>query len=422
MLSRWRWVLRQVSRKLWVRVTLYCMGAIGISVAGILIEPYMPSHWTTDLGADAIDDILNILASSMLAVTTFSLTTMVSALSAATSNVTPRATKLLTADSTSQNVLGTFVGAFLFSLIGIIALSTGLYGRQGRFILFAATLVVIALIIITLLHWIDYLAHLGRVGETTNKVEAVTREALEQRAKTPYLGANPLTTRARIPHNCDPVHAATIGYVQHIDIGSLSSCAEKHDGQIFVLALPGAFADPGHPIAYVSHIEKGKAHDKIRAAFTIDDERTYDDDPRFGLCVLSEIASRALSPAVNDPGTAIDVIGRAVRLLLTWEEGDDLLPEKEVVYPRIWVPPIKIEDMFDDIFTPIARDGANMVEVHMRLQKAFLTLSRARRHGFVSAAQTHSQFALEQAEQCVRTERERILLRSLAMQVSGDHA
>lgn len=419
--SRWRWVLRQLSRKLWVRVSLYCIGAIGISAAGILLDPYIPSHWSTDLGADAIDDILNILASSMLAVTTFSLTTMVSALSAATSNVTPRATKLLTVDSTSQNVLGTFVGAFLFSLIGIIALSTGLYGRQGRFVLFAATLVLIAVIVVTLLRWIDHLAHLGRVGETTDKVEVATREALEDRAKMPCLGANRLTTKARIPHTCEPVYARKIGYVQHIDVSSLSTCAEKNDGQIFLLALPGAFADPGHPIAYVSHIEKGKARDKIRSAFTIDDERTYDDDPRFGLCVLSEIASRALSPAVNDPGTAIDVIGRAVRLLLAWAETEGM-NEDSVAYPRVWVPPLKIEDMFNDIFTPIARDGASMVEVHIRLQKAFFTLSRTGRPGFALAAQTHSQFALEQAEPCVRTERERILLRSLASQVSGEQA
>jgi uncharacterized membrane protein len=419
MASRWRWVLRQLSRKLWVHVSLYCLGAIGISVAGILLDPYIPTHWSTDLGADALDDILNILASSMLAVTTFSLTTMVSALSAATSNVTPRATKLLTVDSTSQNVLGTFVGAFLFSLIGIIALSTGLYGRQGQFILFAATLVVIAVIIVTLLRWIDHLAHLGRVGETTDKVETATRDALEERAKTPCLGANCLATLARIPHNCDPVYAAKIGYVQHIDVGSLSSCAEKHDGQIFVLALPGAFADPGHPIAYVNHID-GKAHDKIRAAFTIDDERTYDADPRFGFCVLAEIASRALSPAVNDPGTAIDVIGRAVRLLLTWEQ--EKIPDDRVAYPRVWAPPLKIEDMFDDVFTSIARDGANMVEVQIRLQKALFTLSRAKRPGFALAAQIHSQFALEQSKPCMRTERERSLLRSLAAKVSGDQA
>jgi len=61
----------------------------------------------------------------------FSVSTMVAAYGAATSNVTPRATRLLMEDNTSQNVLGTFIGSFLFSLVGIIALGTGLYGAAG---------------------------------------------------------------------------------------------------------------------------------------------------------------------------------------------------------------------------------------------------------------------------------------------------
>ena len=83
----------------------------------------------------------------MLAVTTFSLSTMVSAYSAATSNVTPRATKLIMEDTTTQTVLSTFVGSFLFSLVGIIALSTGALRRPGRVVLFAVTILVIVAIV-----------------------------------------------------------------------------------------------------------------------------------------------------------------------------------------------------------------------------------------------------------------------------------
>jgi uncharacterized membrane protein len=38
--------------------------------------------------------------------------------------------------------------------------------------------------------------------------------------------------------------------------------------------------------------------------------RAYNQDVRFGIIVLSETAQRALSPAVNDPGTAIFIIDR----------------------------------------------------------------------------------------------------------------
>ena len=109
----------------------------------------------------------------------------------------------------------------------------------------------------------------------------------------------------------------------------------------------------------------------------MEDTRSYDQDPRFGASVLTEIASRALSPAVNDPGTAIDVINRALRVLAVWdepvEEDDD---DGAVLYPNVHVPPIRLEDLFDDLFTPIARDGAGIVEVGLRLQKALAILAR----------------------------------------------
>lgn len=95
---------------------------------------------------------------------------MVSAYSAASSGVTPRATTLLMDDSTTQNPLATSIGSFSFSLVGIIALSTGAYGEQGRVVLFTVTIGVVILIVYTLLRWIDHLSKLGRVGETIDYI------------------------------------------------------------------------------------------------------------------------------------------------------------------------------------------------------------------------------------------------------------
>jgi uncharacterized membrane protein len=53
---------------------------------------------------------------------------------------------------------------------------------------------------------------------------------------------------------------------------------------------------------------------RLRTAFTLGDMRYFEEDPRFGLITLSEIASRALSPAVNDPGTTNSNNGCHVRL------------------------------------------------------------------------------------------------------------
>ena len=156
-----------------------------------MLPPYVPDAWTVKIGAQAIDGILNVLASSMLAVTVFSLSTMVAAYGAATTNVTPRATRLLMEDNTSQNVLGTFIGSFLFSLVGIIALSTGAYGDQGRAILLVVTIGLIVVIAATILRWIDYLARFGRLSETIERVEEATWKAMETRLAHPYLCGRP---------------------------------------------------------------------------------------------------------------------------------------------------------------------------------------------------------------------------------------
>jgi uncharacterized membrane protein len=380
---------------MWFRASLFSVLAVATALAAIVLGPYIPSDLPTKIGADAVDNILGIIASSMLAVTTFSLSTMVSAYAAATSNVTPRATRLVMEDSTTQNVLATFVGSFLFSLVGIVALSTGAYGDTGRVVLFVVTVGVIVLI-----------------TETTARVENAASQAVRERYRRPNMGGRPSTA---IPDTARPIYASRIGYVQHLDVGQLSRLAEAHGGTIHVEATPGSFVAPTDPIAWAENIDADDLADAIRACFTIDDVRSFDQDPRFGISVLAEIASRALSPGINDPGTAIDVIGRAVRIFAIWAEPDD--EDRELPFPNIHIPAIAMADLFDDLFTPIARDGAGVVEVSIRLQKALCILARLGPPGFADNAKRHARLALNRAEAALALPQDIALLRALADEV-----
>lgn len=350
----------------------------------------------------------------MLAVTTFSLNIMVSAYSAATSNVTPRATKLVMEDSTTQNVLATFLGSFLFSLVGIIALSTGAYGDRGRVVLFVVTIAVIVLVVVTLLRWIDHLSKLGRVTETTARVENVAADAMRARRDLPFMGGTRLDATSGPPPSARAVHPPSIGYVQHLDVAALSKIADGGEGHVYVAALPGKLVDPSTPLAFAQGLEDDDLDERIRGCFTIGEVRSFDQDPRFGACVLSEIASRALSPGINDPGTAIDVIGRAVRLLSIWAEPRAAEATEEPEFPRVHVPPIKSDDLFEDIFTGIARDGAGVVEIGVRLQKAFRTLARIGDGRYAQVARRHSALALERAEAALVIEDDKRRLREAA--------
>ncbi|MGN6097422.1 MAG: DUF2254 domain-containing protein [Bosea sp. (in: a-proteobacteria)] len=364
-MTRLRWVLRQLSERLWVRAALFALLGIASALASIVAAPLVPEGVSARIGADAVDKVLGILASSMLTVAIFSLSTMVSAYGAAANSATPRATYLLQADTGAQNALATFIGAFLFSLVGIIALSTGLYGSSGRLLLFIVTLLVVAVVVATFVGWIDSLSRLGRMNETIDRVAAAAADALDDYAASQTMGALPARTP---PAGARAIVADRTGYVQHVDVAALAGLCED-GGEIDVARLPGAFVGIGETLAHASAFDEDGA-ERIRDAFIIGDRRSFSQDPRFGLIVLSEIASRALSPAVNDPGTAIDVLATLARLLT--RPAPEEAPEP---LANVHVPVLAPRSLIEDCIVPIARDGAGMIEVALRLQRTLATIA-----------------------------------------------
>ncbi|MNI58046.1 hypothetical protein D3C73_1131410 [compost metagenome] len=152
----------------------------------------------------------------------------------------------------------------------------------------------------------------------------------------------------------------------------------------------------------------------ILGAITMGTHRTFEHDPRFGLSVLSEIASRALSPAVNDPGTAIDVIGRGVRSLTCWGQPPSSQPDAEPDCRRVYVQCLDVDDLFDDFFGPIARDGAGLLEVDMRMTKALLSLAEINPTLFKPAASRHAARLLGYAQNALGLDEDKRRLRELA--------
>lgn len=412
MSSKWLWLVSVVARRIWFRATLFSIASVSTALVSIVVSPYVPPNLSTSIGSGSVDRILGIIASSMLAVTTFSLSTMVSAYSAAASSVSPRATRLVMEDSTTQNVLATFLGSFLFSLVGIIALATGAYGEQGRVVLFIVTIGLIILIVVTLLRWIDHLSRLGRVTETTRQVEEATIAAIKEWRKIPNLGGRAL------PEGFDgqtvgaqPVFTKDLGYVQHVDTGALSRIAEEAEIEIALVAIPGKLIAPHTPVAWLIGGTNDDLHERVASCLTVSDIRSFDQDPRFGAAVLAEIASRALSQAINDPGTVIDVTTRALRVLAAWHDTEP--EDDEVPYPRLQVAEVTAADLFDDLFALVARDGAGLVEVGVRLQKTLVLLAG---YGgeFAENARRHSSDALERADAVLYIDADRQRLRNAA--------
>ncbi|MFM1814532.1 MAG: hypothetical protein RLZ98_1227 [Pseudomonadota bacterium] len=406
--SKWLWHLTRATHRMDVRALAISLLAVVAAPVALILGRYVSPELADMLGSNAVGNLLTIVASSMLTITTFSLSTIVAAFATSSTSTSPRATALLMQNATTQNMLSTFVGAFIFSLTGLILLQTEIFDAAGRLALFAVTLVVIALVVITLLRWIDFLLRLGRIGYISGQVDSEATAAIANRIKEPYLGGMPLADgRDQIAASAWPVVSQETGYIVHIDMAALQECIGE-ERSIYLLALPGAMMHPRRVLARVTGPHDAELENAIRDAVSVASQRTYDQDPRFGLITLSEIASKALSPGINDPGTAIEVISRMTRILAMW--AGEKRPE-EVRFPNVYVPLLSNRDLMRDAFNPLSRDGAGLIEVQIRLQKSLAALAHLGDREVGEEARKLSAIALARAEAALVVDEERRLLR-----------
>lgn len=386
--------VRQLRTRRWAKPLIDCLVALAAAFVARAADGWPNEQRFPEIAPNTIQTLLIIIASTTAVIATFAVGSM---LSSYTSTSGSRAFGLVLADGVSRAALSRVIGAFIVSVVWIVALKTGHYERGGLFILFVLTLAIFGWVVLTLVRWVVDVARLGRLDPTIDTADAAARSSLKEWRLMPFLGGV-----ERTPGNelrgaavcCDQ-----IGYVRSVDVPALQEIATDHDLRIMVEAMPGSLLAPGQALVI---LDKGGTPDaevvrKIANAFTIGDDRTFDDDPRFCLIVMSEIAARAASPTVNDHGTAIVIIGRFVRLFATWATPVNDDERIETKYGRVIVPALPLAEVFDDAFSAIARDGAGVVEVGVRLQQAFVALSTLDGPGFTEQAQRHSALALAQA-------------------------
>ncbi|MDV3251559.1 DUF2254 domain-containing protein [Devosia sp. BK] len=396
-----RFKLRQLLQRMWFLPAAFSALAVLTVIIAYILARFAPDELPFVMPANAVQSILQILASSLLTVAVFALSTVVGALSSASSATTPRAVPLVAGDLRAQTSISVFIGAFLFSIVGIIGLSAGLYSEAGRLFLFVVTLGVLVLVVAALIRWIGQISAIGRVGNTIDAVEKATHDALAVMAEHPLLDGRLLDGEPQ----GERITAQKPGYVQHCDTVELQRLAEEHDLTLAVLARPGAYATPVRPVLAVEGTFGEDVAEELAACFVIGDTRSYDSDPRFGFIVLGEIADKAMSAGINDPGTAIDVIDTVTRLLLEFED-----EKEDAKHDRVFVARLDPADVLEDVFRPLARDGAHIVEVMIRLMKCLETVA-ACNPSFAAAAQALGEDALERAGGAMKSPRDLAALR-----------
>lgn len=375
-MNRWLFIWRRTTRELWFRAGLYAVFGVVAALAAVVAAPLVPTEMAERFGGESVEQVLTILASSLLAVATFSLGAMVTAYTAVSSAATPRVASLVTGDEATQKSLSTFVGAFLYAIVGVTAINAHYYAAEGRAVLFLTSLMVVGLVAFRLLAWINRLSRLARLGHMIELVEDHGTRALLEAADRPNMGGR----SGHLGPQSTPVFSQETGFVQNVDPDHLQKTAEAANTEIEVVAGPGTFVRRGEVLCRIGLVDADEALcERFSSAFTLGRSRSFEQDPRFALTVLGEIAGKALSPGINDPGTAVEIATTGVRLLDAWNGArQDARGTVDKKYDRLCAGSLLEIDLLEDVFGPLIRYGAGDLRVAIQLQQALGSLAADR--------------------------------------------
>ena len=272
-------------------------------------------------------NVLSTIAQSMLTFTGLVFTVTMLVLQQASSQLSPRVLRTFLADRQNQVVLGLFVSTFVYTLVVLLdvrAAGSGTSFVPGLSVWISFLLLGAA--VIAFVYYINHMAHSLRASTVIANIAADTVASIERTYPTrPDGPVDDPTTAERLDKLRESlewriVDAPQAGTLTDFDPGGMLRIAQAAGVVVELLAAVGDFVPSGTPLMRVGTEQEptaGEALDsELLTAIAIGRERTMHRDPAFGFRQLVDVASRALSPGVNDPTTAAQALDRLHDLLL----------------------------------------------------------------------------------------------------------
>jgi uncharacterized membrane protein len=311
---------------LWVLpgASLIAALVLGVLLSKVQVSTHAPVHRLLFQGTE--DDARNLLIGIVGAVITIIALVLgltLVALQVSSTQYSPRVLRNFLRDRPNQVFLSVIVATFAYSAGGLYAVVTSSGRPAAPYPQLAVTVAIVLLFasLGALIFFLDHLAHSIQIDRLMAGIQHATIQVVKQ--EPPGIGPGSGPGQAPAP----PVWAATIpahrdGYVQIVHPERLLPLAEQLQVTVQIAPLVGDHVVAGRPIAYAWRTspeqpppDPAALARPIRDAVRIGYQRTLQQDVRFGMRQLADIALRALSPAVNDPYTAIQAIHRLTVLL-----------------------------------------------------------------------------------------------------------
>lgn len=367
------------------RESLFRLPAL-IILGGILAAVLLLSAdraWDTDrwglplalqLRPDAAQQFLAVLAGATIttAGVVFSLTVV--SLQLASQQFSPRVLRTFVRDRRAQTVIGLLVATFVYCVLVLWEVRP-----EDTTAPVLATAASVGLAVVTVLAIIAFLDHLARGLQVGEVLRVVSQETADVLAEVTRAARRERAHPAVDPAGLGPAYevlAPRDGWVTQSSLEDLFA-AIPAGGTLRLESRIGAYVSAGQVLARLWPASAGEAgNGRITAAVHIGDTRTMQEDVDFGLRQMVDIGLRALSPAVNDPSTAIEVVLRVGstlrRVLLAPDAPVTLSGPGERVVVRPW--DLTYEDYVRHAFDQLRFHGAADPSVAAALMRTLQTL------------------------------------------------
>ena len=339
-----------------------------------------PSH--EDPGVAQV--ILSSIATSIMTVVSIVFAILLMTLTLASTQFSPRILISFVRDRTTQGTLGVFLGTFTYCMAALPAARS----LPHPFVPVATVTgaMVLALVCVGgLIYFINHISHSISVNHIVDRIARETELVIDEFMPYPR-GPFPLPDRgeASAAEQGAPILNRQSGYIRYVDINRLVALAKAYQICVHLERRVGQFVPAGVPLMRVSKPERVPADRALHliAAFDIGPARTMQQDVEYGISQIVDIALRAISPAVNDPSTAISCVDQLSRIMIVWLSR---IPAPSHYYApphilRLFVPWMSFDDLLDTAFEQIRHYAVTDLAVSLRLLRAFEDIASTTQH------------------------------------------
>lgn len=375
--------------------------------------------WVYTGGADGARSILEAVAGSMVSVTATAFSITIVALQLAASNFGPRILRNFMQDTGNQVVLGTFISTFIYCLL-VLRTIRGEGDGYSQFMPQLAVTVGIILAIISIGVLIYFIHHASTIIQASYVIENVSADLHKaiKRLFPEKIGHGEQEDRhqiEKIPINFAEesvvIRSNNTGYLQAIDDEELMNIACQYNLLVRLQTRPGKFIVQGGDLMLVFPGEKvnQKLTQKINKIFIFGKERTEQQDVEFPINQLVEIALRAISPAVNDPFTAIrcidqlsagfcHIVHRNFPSSYRYDRNNKL---------RVIAEGVNFAGLADAAFNQIRQYGYSDVAVTIRLLEAIALIANCTNNSkYRAALRHHAEMILQDSRKGISQEQD----------------